>query len=498
MARESIRMSAIRFETDLHKLHTLRKVRRGAGSTVPRAPTRSFARRSDLNERLLRASSQRFANGRQLGSGQRGGPRLHSKSARSVPARASQVPRERRAVAGLRHVLFLARQRPAPLGGDVAGPAAQRRRAPGCGASPPTGSTSTRATSPRRGACYCAGCGTARRARCCGRYTSASSSRWPRTCAPRNEALGLPRRRGRATRAPWRRPFEGPRRRAHPRDRVFHTQFVTIAAQHDWACELKRDMTLALTREFRESGADADAAAHENLLSALGPGAAAVSCGALACGAAEDAIARGAAFRAVRGRAENLLAFDARGVRPGRGGPAKAGKGKGTIGGSAGAALRAAGALRARLGADGVPLGARFRRRSRGGGGDGVFGGKKGRGERGARARSATYSPAMETSEASRWTSWCAETRRRLSKRRLSKRPPRWKTPCSSWSPRRDVVECGRVFIKMFTTRSPRHPRGFAFAQAPRNSFFRLTISPYSFSRYSWISQGARYHRVAT
>jgi hypothetical protein len=31
-------MSAIRFETDLHKLHTLRKVRRGAGSTVPRAP----------------------------------------------------------------------------------------------------------------------------------------------------------------------------------------------------------------------------------------------------------------------------------------------------------------------------------------------------------------------------------------------------------------------------------------------------------------------------
>ena len=35
-------MSAIRFETDLHKLHTLRKVRRGAKSTVPRAPTRSF------------------------------------------------------------------------------------------------------------------------------------------------------------------------------------------------------------------------------------------------------------------------------------------------------------------------------------------------------------------------------------------------------------------------------------------------------------------------
>ena len=38
-------------------------------------------------------------------------------------------------------------------------------------------------------------------------------------------------------------------------------------------------------------------------------GAVAASCGALACGAAEDAIARGAAFRAVRGRAENLLAF---------------------------------------------------------------------------------------------------------------------------------------------------------------------------------------------
>lgn len=126
----------------------------------------------------------------------------------------------------------------------------------------------------------------------------------------RNEALGLPAvAEGANPGAVAEAVFEAARR-AHPRDRVFHTQFVTIAAQHDWACELKRDMTLALTREFRESGADADAAAHENLLSALGrPGAAAVSCGALACGAAEDAIARGAAFRAVRGRAENLLAF---------------------------------------------------------------------------------------------------------------------------------------------------------------------------------------------
>ena len=35
-------MSAIRFETDLHKLHTLRKVRRGAGSTARRAPMACF------------------------------------------------------------------------------------------------------------------------------------------------------------------------------------------------------------------------------------------------------------------------------------------------------------------------------------------------------------------------------------------------------------------------------------------------------------------------
>ena len=92
----------------------------------------------------------------------------------------------------------------------------------------------------------------------------------------RNEALGLPAvAEGANPGAVAEAVFEAARR-AHPRDRVFHTQFVTIAAQHDWACELKRDMTLALTREFRESGADADAAAHENLLSALGrPGAAA-------------------------------------------------------------------------------------------------------------------------------------------------------------------------------------------------------------------------------
>ena len=126
----------------------------------------------------------------------------------------------------------------------------------------------------------------------------------------RNEALGLPAVAAGANPGAVAEAVFEAARRAHPRDRVFHTQFVTIAAQHGWAHELKRDMTLALTREFRESGAEADAAAHENLLSALGrPGAAAASCGALACGAAEDAIARGAAFRAVRGRAENLLAF---------------------------------------------------------------------------------------------------------------------------------------------------------------------------------------------
>ena len=126
----------------------------------------------------------------------------------------------------------------------------------------------------------------------------------------RNEALGLPAVAAGANPGAVAEAVFAAARRAHPRDRVFHTQFVTIAAQHGWAHELKRDMTLALTREFRESGAEADAAAHENLLSALGrPGAVAASCGALACGAAEDAIARGAAFRAVRGRAENLLAF---------------------------------------------------------------------------------------------------------------------------------------------------------------------------------------------
>ena len=73
----------------------------------------------------------------------------------------------------------------------------------------------------------------------------------------RNEALGLPAAaEGANPGAVAEAVFEAARR-AHPRDRVFHTQFVTIAAQHDWACELKRDMTLALTREFRESGADA-------------------------------------------------------------------------------------------------------------------------------------------------------------------------------------------------------------------------------------------------
>jgi hypothetical protein len=83
-------------------------------------------------------------------------------------------------------------------------------------------------------------------------------------------------------------------RRVHPFDRVFHAQFVYIAAKYDWANELTENMTKALTREFRERGADADASLYENLLSSLGnPGDddGSASCGALACRATEDAIA---------------------------------------------------------------------------------------------------------------------------------------------------------------------------------------------------------------
>lgn len=127
----------------------------------------------------------------------------------------------------------------------------------------------------------------------------------------RNEVLGVPAvaagaRPGAVAEAV----FEAARR-VHPRDRVFHAQFVYIAARYDWARELKENMTRALTREFRDRGADADASLYENLLSSLGnPGAdsLAASCGALACRATEDAIARGAAFCA-DGRVENLLAF---------------------------------------------------------------------------------------------------------------------------------------------------------------------------------------------
>ena len=166
-------------------------------------------------------------------------------------------------------------------------------------------------------------------------------------------------------------------------------------------------MTLALTREFRD-GADAGAAA-ANLLSALGrPGAAAVSCGALASGAAEDAIARGAAFRAVRGRAENLLAFTREAFDLDEE-DRERGKEKGPAAGSAGRGAPPRVPPRSpRRGRR--PLGARFRRRSRGGG-DGVFAEKR-RGELGARAFRDILT-GDGNGEASRWTSWCAETRRR-------------------------------------------------------------------------------------
>lgn len=135
----------------------------------------------------------------------------------------------------------------------------------------------------------------------------------------RNEALGVPAvAAGASPGAVAEAVFEAARR-AHPRDRVFHAQFVYIAARYGWARELTRSMTRALTREFRENGADADAALYENLLSAHtsrradgdelpdADGAAAL-CGALACRAVEDAIARSTAFR-VGGRATHLVAF---------------------------------------------------------------------------------------------------------------------------------------------------------------------------------------------
>jgi hypothetical protein len=100
-------------------------------------------------------------------------------------------------------------------------------------------------------------------------------------------------------------------RRVHPFDRVFHAQFVYIAAKYDWANELTENMTKALTREFRERGADADASLYENLLSSLGnPGDddGSASCGALVSRATEDAIGRGGGF-CKDGRVLNLLAF---------------------------------------------------------------------------------------------------------------------------------------------------------------------------------------------
>ena len=262
---------------------------------------------------------------------------------------------------------------------------------------------------------------------------------------------------------------------------------MTIAAQHDWACELKRDMTLALTREFRESGATRRRG-----------------------GAREPPVCAGASrrrrrvvrragvrrrrgrdregrrLRAVRGRAENLLAFTREAFDLDEEDGEK-GKGKRDPGWKS-TASRARGCLRARLGADGVPLGARFRRRSRGGGGDGVFGGKKGRGEQGARRRRRhTHRRCKTRARQVQLDGGCSvpsSVCRRRTPNEAFKTPTRWKTPCSSWSPRRDVVECGRVFIKMFTTRSPRHPRGFpARAGAAVGAFGVLTISPYSFAR---------------
>ena len=99
----------------------------------------------------------------------------------------------------------------------------------------------------------------------------------------RNEVLGVPAvAAGAHPGAVAEAVFEAARR-VHPRDRVFHAQFVYIAARYDWARELKENMTRALTREFRDCGADADASLYENLLSSLGnPGAdsLAASCGA--------------------------------------------------------------------------------------------------------------------------------------------------------------------------------------------------------------------------
>jgi hypothetical protein len=128
----------------------------------------------------------------------------------------------------------------------------------------------------------------------------------------RNEVLGVPDvAAGSAPGRRSRRLSSRRRGRVHPFDRVFHAQFVYIAAKYDWANELTENMTKALTREFRERGADADASLYENLLSSLGnPGDddGSASCGALACRATEDAIARGGGF-CTDGRVLNLLAF---------------------------------------------------------------------------------------------------------------------------------------------------------------------------------------------
>ena len=160
----------------------------------------------------------------------------------------------------------------------------------------------------------------------------------------RNEALGLPAgAEGANPGAVAEAVFEAPRR-AHPRDRVFHTQFVTIAAQHDWACELKRDMTLALTREFRRKRR------RRRRGGAREP--------PVCAGASRRRrrVVRRAGVRRRRGRDREGLRLapprqgreparvHARGVRPGRGGPAKREREKDPRLDRLGAALRAAGA----------------------------------------------------------------------------------------------------------------------------------------------------------
>ena len=246
-------MSAIRFETDSHKLHTLRS-RRGAGSNrSSRSDAFFLFRRSDRNERL----PPRLFASRAGGSSALANAVGHA-FVRKVHVLYQRVLRKYPGNVGLsarlRHVLLLARQPPAPLGAVTSqGLRLNLRVRASLWASPANWEYKHKGDISVGEAPATAGCGTARRARrAVARYTPASELKVAADVRARNEAWAARRRRGRQPGSPWRRPcFEAAR--ARTRATACSTRsFVTYASprRREGACEPKRVTRRSPEREF--------------------------------------------------------------------------------------------------------------------------------------------------------------------------------------------------------------------------------------------------------